>query len=321
MEEVAGKSVMVTGGAGFIGSHLCDRILSMEPRRLALVDDFSLGKRENIEVIESDERVRVYEQDASDYDGMRTILKRERAEVVFNLAVIPLPRSLVEPKTTVDTNVSIATTMCELLRRGLYRTLVHTSSSEAYGSAIYVPMDEKHPEQPLTPYAASKVAGDHIVTSYAQTFGLDVALVRPFNTYGPRQNGLSYAGVIPVTIRRILSGEPPVIFGDGLQTRDYIYVDDTVDGILGVYGCERARGKLINIARGKEIRIRDIIEKIAQIMGYRGRIIHEPARPGDVRRHRGDIRLAKRLFDFTPKVDFDEGLLRTVEWYRTRKGG
>jgi UDP-glucose 4-epimerase len=177
-------------------------------------------------------------------------------------------------------------------------------------------MDEKHPTFPLTPYAASKIACDHIAMSYYKTFNLDIAIARPFNCYGPRQNEHSYAAVIPITIRRILSGQPPIIHGDGLQTRDYTYVEDTAEGIAKIYEVPSTRGRTINIASGKEIRIRDIINLIVKITGYEGEIIHEEQRPGDVRRHRGDISLANKLIGYSPKTDFETGLQKTVDWYR-----
>jgi UDP-glucose 4-epimerase len=317
---VKGKRVVVTGGAGFIGSHLCDRIIEEGPARLAIVDNFSLGKERNIRQLLGNKRVAVYREDASVYESMRRVLAKERAEVVFNLAVIPLPMSLELPMQTIETNISITACLCELQRKRAFQTLVHCSSSEAYGTALYVPMDEKHPERPLTPYAASKIACDHIATSYYTTFGGDISIARPFNAYGPRQNDRSYAGVIPVTIKRIMEGEPPVIFGDGEQTRDYTYVEDIVNGILGVFRTEEARGKIINIASGREVTIRHLVETIADLMGFNGEIQYKPPRPGDVLRHRGNISLAKELFGFSPKVDFGEGLKKTVEWY-TREPG
>ncbi len=181
-------------------------------------------------------------------------------------------------------------------------------------------MDENHPEQPLTPYAASKIACDHIALSYRKTFGVDLAVARPFNSYGPRQNEGSYAGVIPLTIKRILSGQSPVIYGDGEQTRDYTFVEDTVEGIVSVSECPEARGKVVNIASGKEVSIGEIIESIARMMGYPGEIVHKPERAGDVRRHRGDISLAERLFQFSPKVSLDQGLRRTIRWYSEEAG-
>jgi UDP-glucose 4-epimerase len=223
--------------------------------------------------------------------------------------------SLELPRETVLTNVAIATNLCELLRKGRFDSLVHCSSSEAYGTALYVPMDEEHPEKPLTPYAASKIACDQVAVSYFKTFGLDIAIARPFNSYGPRQNDRSYAGVIPLTIERILKGQQPILYGDGNQTRDYTYVADTVEGILGVFECKAARGRIINIASGKETTIIALVEKIAKIIGYDGGIVRRPARPGDVRRHKGDISLARKLFGYAPRTSFDRGLKETVAWY------
>ena len=315
-ESVNGKIVVVTGGAGFIGSHLCDKLLASKPKKIIIIDDFSLGKMRNIEHLLKNPRVKLYKFDASDYDCMIRLFKNEHADVVFNLAVVPLPKSLEAPKEAVDKNVLITTTMCELLRRKLYRTLIHCSSSEAYGTALYVPMDEDHPAKPLTPYASSKIASDHIVLSYHRSFNVDVAIARPFNAYGPRQNDGSYAAVVPITVRRILTGKSPIIYGDGLQTRDYTYVEDTAETIVKVYEAPSTRGKTINIATGKEIRIKDLINIIAKLTNYKGEIIYADPRPGDVRRHRGDISLAKKLLGYSPKTDYKNGLRKTIDWYK-----
>ncbi len=313
--DLAGKSVMVTGGAGFIGSHLSDRVLRENPSRLVIVDDFSLGRMRNIRGLKGRPEVRIHRLDARSYSGLEKIMGEENVDVVFNLAVIPLPMSLELPMETVLTNIATATNLCELLRKAKFDSLVHSSSSEAYGTAIYVPMDEEHPERPLTPYAASKIACDQIAISYFKTFGLDISIARPFNCYGPRQNERSYAGVIPLTIERILRGEPPVLFGDGKQTRDYTYVADTVEGMIGVFACEEARGRIVNIASGREVSIGALISKIAKTMGYEGKVVRRPARPGDVLRHKGDISLARKLFGYSPRTSFDEGLKLTVDWY------
>jgi UDP-glucose 4-epimerase len=177
-------------------------------------------------------------------------------------------------------------------------------------------MDENHPERPLTPYAASKIASDNIAISYRKTFGLDIAIARPFNSYGPRQNELSYAGVIPLTIKRIMNGDAPVIFGDGKQTRDYTFVEDTANGIKDVYESPTTRGRIVNIASGEEVSIKQIIDLIVKEMDYKGEIVYEPARPGDVRRHKGDISLAKKLLRYEPKITFQEGIRRTIAWYQ-----
>jgi len=271
---------------------------------------------ENLTQLKQLDCVEIVKIDASDYEAMRKLYSAMDIDVTFNLAVIPLPASLKEPKRVIDMNILITSNLCDLLQRGYYDTLIHTSSSEAYGTAIYMTMNEDHPTQPITPYAASKLACDHIALSYHMTFGLDIAIVRPFNCYGPRQNEKSYAAVIPITINRILAGEPPIIQGDGQQTRDFSYVEDIAEAIPKIYELPSTRGRVINLATGKEMSIHNLIHMIMKLMDYSGPVIKEPSRRGDVRRHCGDISLAYRLMGYAPKTGYEEGLRRTIEWYR-----
>ena len=310
------KSVLVTGGAGFIGSHLVDILIEEKPDNLVIVDNFFLGKQRNLEHAKDNFPIKVYNQDATDYDAMKEIIENESIDVVFNLAVIPLLSSHVNPVDDWNVNVNITLVLCELIRKNQFSTLIHFSSSEAYGSAKKITMDEYHPLYPTTPYAASKAAADHLVISYCETFGIDASIMRPFNNYGPRQNEGSYAGVIPITIKRIMGGMPPIIYGDGEQTRDYIYVIDTADAAIHVFNNKNTRSKIINIATGQEITIKKIITTIAEIMEFDEPIIYEKARLADVRRHRGDISLAEKLIGFKAKVSFEEGIRQTVEWYK-----
>ena len=312
------KSILVAGGAGFIGSHLVDRLIDEKPENLVVVDNFYLGE-DKIRNLSSAKRrfpsLKVYREDAAKMRLMKKILKNESIEVVFNLAAICLPASLIRPKWTYDTNVEIVSNLCELLRKDYFRTLIHFSSSEAYGSAEQVPMDESHPLKPTTPYGASKIASDHLILSYYKTFGIDVSIMRPFNTYGQRQNEGTYAGVIPLTMKRILKGESPVIYGDGLQTRDYTYVTDVADAAVKVYCTKSTRGKVLNIASAKETSIRNLVSKIARLMNCKKPIVYDKPRPGDVRRFIGSNSLAKRLINYEPKVSFEEGLRHTIDWY------
>lgn len=316
------KRVVVTGGAGFVGSHLCEQLLRYPLEELIIVDDLSLGQKRNIKDCLSSDNVIFKEIDATDYELLETDIFSSDIDVVFNLAVIPLPASLLFPKLTIEKNIVLTTTLCELQRHGKFKTLIHTSSSEAYGSAEnpYATMDEDHPTIPKTPYAASKLACDHIVLTYNETFGTEVSICRPFNAYGPRQNEKSYAGVIPLTIKRIINNETPIIFGDGYQTRDYTYVDDIAGILPEFYRNKSTRGKVINIASGKEITIKYLVEKICELMDYTGEIRYEPERPGDVRRHLGDISLAKALLNYSPATDFEDGLLNTINWYKSYSG-
>jgi UDP-glucose 4-epimerase len=313
------KSILVAGGAGFIGSHLVDRLIDEKPENLVVVDNFYLGEDKIRNLSSAKSRfpsLKVYREDAAKMRLMKKNLKNESIEVVFNLAAICLPASLIKPKWTYDTNVAIVSNLCELLRKDYFKTLIHFSSSEAYGDAEQVPMDESHPLKPTTPYGASKIASDHLILSYYNTFDIDVSIVRPFNTYGPRQNEGTYAGVIPLTIRRILRGESPVIYGDGLQTRDYTYVTDVADAAVKVYQAKSTRGKVLNIASAKEISIKDLNSKIAKLMNCKKPIIYDKPRPGDVRRFIGSNSLAKKIINYKPKVDFEEGLRHAINWYR-----
>ncbi|MBM3309371.1 MAG: NAD-dependent epimerase/dehydratase family protein [Candidatus Altiarchaeales archaeon] len=311
------KNIMVTGGAGFIGSYLVDRLVGEKLRNIVVLDNMVLGKMSNLSsAIKRFPKMKVYKKDALSYNTVKSILKKEDIEVVFNLAVLPLKVSLIKPKWTFTHNVDITVNLCELLRLGHYKTLIHCSSSEAYGTSEYAPMDENHPLNPTTPYAASKAACDNLIYSYYRTFGIDMSILRPFNNYGPRQNEGTYAGVVPITIKRILSGKPPVIHGDGLQTRDFTYVTDTADAMIKIYNSIKTRGRILNIGSGVETSIKDLITLIAEKMCWRGKILHQKERPGDVRRHISNCFLIRDLFGFYPKVGLNQGLENTIKYYK-----
>jgi UDP-glucose 4-epimerase len=315
------KSIMVTGGAGFIGSHLVDRLIPEQPSNLVVVDNFFLGKESNLqEAKENYPGLKIYHQDASNYEAMKQIMKDEGIQVVFNLAVVPLVASLTRPRWVFEENMAIVLCLLELVRNHDFDTLVHFSSSEAYGTSTYAPMDEKHPLNGTTPYAVSKAAGDNLIISYCRLFGIDAAILRPFNNYGPRQNEKSYAGVIPATIKRILAGEPPVIYGDGKQTRDYLYVTETADAAVKAYDCPGTRGRVLNIGSGQETSINTVVRLIAQHLNCDKPIVYQEPRPADVRRHIASIFLAEELIEFSPRVSMEEGLKMTVEWYKAFYG-
>jgi len=311
------KSVLVTGGAGFIGSHLVDRLIKEKPANLVVVDNFSLGKASNLlEAQNNFPTLNILNMDASDEKSMTHLLIKEGTEIVFNLAIVPLPMSLVDPAWVYRQNIDITLCVCELARKGYYKTLIHCSSSEVYGDCRYAPMNEGHPLNPTTSYSASKAAADHLVLSYCKSFGIDSAIVRPFNNYGPRQSRGIYAAVIPLTVDRIQKGEAPAVYGDGNQIRDYIYVSDTAEAIVKTYDCKETRGKVINIASGNEIQIKELILMVASYMECGKPLVYEKERAGDLKRLVGDITLAKKILGFTPSIRFNEGLQSTVEWYK-----
>lgn len=311
------KSVLVSGGAGFIGSHLVDRLIKEQPENLVVVDNFFLGNMSNLEDAKKNyPDLKIYDQDATDYEKISGIMKDEAVDVVFNLAIVPLGASLEKPKWTYEHNVAITSTYCELLRNDCFETLINYSSSEAYGTSLYAPMDENHPLNPMTPYAASKASADHLLLSYCRTFGIDASIIRPFNNFGPRQNDKGYAAVIPLTINRILSGDAPIINWDGEQSRDFIYVTNTADAAIEIYNHKNTRGKVLNIASGKDTTINTVVKTIAKLLHCDKPIIYQEMRQGDVRRHIANTFLAQDLINFKPKISFEEGLKPTVEWYK-----
>ena len=323
MLSLSNKNVMVTGGAGFIGSHLVDALIKENPANLVAVDNMFLGQKENLgQAFDQCPSLALIEQDASQYDPMESIIRQYGIEVIFNLAVIPLPTSLERPKWTVDHNISITTTLCELARKKEFQTLIHFSSSEAYGSAVSAPMSEEHILSPTTPYAASKAADDHIVLSFCETFNIDAAILRPFNNYGPRQNDKAYAGIIPIVINRVLRNEPIEIFGDGEQTRDFIYVKDTAQAAAAMYQSAQTRGQITNAASGREISVNQLVTTLLEILEAKKHpVVHVDPRPGDVRRHCGSIEKARNLFDFNPHTDISDGLKATADWYLKKIAG
>lgn len=316
MASVKDKNVLVTGGAGFIGSHLCDGLLAKGAAKVVCVDNFFLGKMENIQAALSHDNFVLYRDDARNFGVLQAIMEKEKIEVVFNMATIALNYSFFNPFDAYMVNVEIANTLLELLKVGAYKTLIHTSSSEAYGTAQYSPMDENHPTDPTTPYAAGKAAADLMVHSFYKVLGLDISIVRPFNNYGPRQNAEgSLAAIIPATARRIKEGGMPMVEGDGEQTRDFIYVEDTVRGLILAYEKEESRGKIINLGSGKDISINKLLQGICDYMNYTGEWEHRPARTSDVRNLCADSKRAKAILGFEPQIGFEEGIKKTLDWY------
>lgn len=315
--SIRSRSVLITGGAGFIGSHLVDQLINEGANKVVVVDNFFLGNEHNLDdAKKTGADLEVVRLDASNLSAMQDVVDQHGIETVFDLATIPLPTSLAYPHFTMQTNIGITSAFCEIARRGSIERLVHFSSSEAYGSGRYVPMDEDHPHDALTPYAAAKSAEDHIIRSFVSTFGIDATIVRPFNNYGPRQNPGSYAGIIPIVVQRVLDGEPILIHGDGEQSRDFTFVRDTARFAVQIHDNPECRGKELNVATGVGTSINTLVTKMLEIMGKSNHPVeHIAERPGDVRRHMADVTKLKGFFNDQPEVLNQDALAETIAFY------
>lgn len=308
--------ILVTGGAGFIGSNLVDALAGQNAHEIIVADDFSTGSRDNVSHHASDSRVRVAKLDIRDKSAVRDILRG--VDIVYHLAVQCIRVSIRDPYLVHDVN---ATGTLHLLTAALdegVKRFVYCSSSEVYGSAARVPMDEQHPLVPTTPYGASKLAGETYARSFYLTYGLPVTVVRPFNTYGPREHFEGpYGEVIPKFVVRAINNAPLVIFGDGSQTRDFTDVSDTVRGLIAAGECDALVGDAVNIARGREVNIRDLAQIVLDTLPESKSVIeHEAPRPGDVMRHFADISKAKRVLGFEPRIEIREGVRGYVDWLK-----
>lgn len=315
--SLAGTRALVTGGAGFIGSHLVDGLLAAGASRVAVVDDLSLGRRENLADALEHPGVTLDVADACDEAPLRALVERDGPfDLCFNLAVLPLPHSLERPRENVERNVAMTTAVCEVGRSGGFARLVQFSSSEVYGTALSAPMSEDHPLGAHTPYAAAKAATDLVALSYWVTFALDTVVVRPFNAYGERQNDTAYAGLIPVVVKRVQDGQPVVVNGDGEQTRDMTHVSDTVRGALAIGAARELRGRAFNLGHGSEVSVNAMVRALLDALGRPDHpVVHGPERPGDVRRLLADVSAAREAVGYRPLVDVTEGFRRTVDWY------
>ncbi|NWF93579.1 MAG: SDR family NAD(P)-dependent oxidoreductase [Syntrophaceae bacterium] len=310
--------VLVTGAGGFIGSHLSEELVRQGEEVRAFVRYNSRNERGLLEDLPKDilDQIEVTPGDLKDPDGVKKAVKG--CSRVFHLgALIAIPYSYVHPFDFVQTNVmGTANLFNACLEESRLERIVHTSTSEVYGTAQYVPIDEKHPLQAQSPYAASKIAADKLAESYYLSFGLPVATIRPFNTFGPRQ---SLRAIIPTIISQAVE-KREIRLGNLKPRRDFLYVKDTVRGFIEIGRCDQAVGKAINIGVGKDISIEELAKKILNLMGRSAEIVVEDRRirpeKSEVMQLLSDTRLAQKLFGWSPAYALEEGLGESIEWYR-----
>jgi UDP-glucose 4-epimerase len=312
------KKILITGAAGFIGSHLAEDLVK-DGYSVKIIDDFSSGNVNNILGLFNYKNFKMIRGSITN----KELITKATLDVdaVFHLAAqIHVDRSIIEPRHTFDVNTLGTLNVLDAALENDIDLVVYASTSEVYGSAKYVPMNEDHPLNPASPYAASKAAADRLCFSYFNTYKLPVVIVRCFNTYGPRQRDAGYAAAIPKFLRRALAGLPPVIYGDGRQTRDYMYVKDAVNAyklVLNSY--EKVIGKAVNFGTGQEISILKLANLILELCGSKACPVKVAPRAGEVKRLCADITLAEKELAFSPKYSIEKGLKEFQRWYKEER--
>jgi len=315
MKELAEKNVLVTGGAGFIGSELVRQLLEQHAK-VTVVDDLSSGRRENLEGLTG--KLEFILQDIRDAEAMKGFV--QRADIIFHLACLGVRHSIHSPIENHKVNAEATLQLLVLAHAAKVKRFVYVSSSEVYGPALRVPMEESHPTHPHTVYGASKLAGECYARAFHDTYGFPTVVLRPFNSYGPRSHHEGDSGeVIPKFLLRTLAGKPMIIFGDGKQTRDFTYVSDTARGIMAAGIAEKAVGQTINFGSGFEISINHLADEVKAVLGKpQAEVVHDEPRPGDVQRLYSDSEKAEKIFGFKPKISLKEGLKLLKTWYESQ---
>lgn len=311
------KKVLVTGADGFIGSHLTEMLVSRGYHVVALSNYNSFNNWGWLENINYEKNIDIITGDIRDPHFCRSITRD--IDLIFHLAaLIAIPYSYVAPGNYVDTNIKGTLNICQAAKENGNIRLIHTSTSEVYGTANYVPIDENHPLQPQSPYSASKIGADALTMSFYNSFDLPVTIVRPFNTYGPRQ---SARAVIPSIITQIINGQKQIKLGDLSPTRDFNFVEDTCRGFILLSECKKAIGQVVNVGSNFEISIGDTLNLIKELMNSEVSFINDKARirpnKSEVFRLWCDNTKINNLTGFQPEIDLREGLKRTIEWFRS----
>ena len=304
---------LVTGGAGFIGSHLTEELVR-RGHHVRVADSLITGKRSNLDHIPEAE---FRQGDLADLNFAQSVV--HGCDYVLHQAAIPsVPRSVKDPITSNRANVEATLNVLVAARDAGVKRLVFAGSSSAYGNTPTLPKHEEMPTNPLSPYALQKVVGEQYLQMFTRLYGLETVSIRYFNVFGPRQDPTSpYSGVISVFATALLENRSPTIYGDGGQTRDFTYVANVVDGVLRACEAPGASGEVINVATGGRISLNDLFREMRKIVGATVEPTYAEPRQGDVRDSQAAIDKARRILGYEPSVTFEDGLARTIEWYRT----
>lgn len=309
---------LVTGGAGFIGSHLTGYLLR-RGHTVRVLDNFATGKRENLNSVMS--QIEFIEGDLRDLDAVRRVV--EGVDCVFHQAALPsVPRSIADPIASNAVNVDGTLNVLVAARDAKVRRVVFASSSSVYGDNPTLPKREDLPPHPLSPYAATKLMGEHYCRLFYQLYGLETVVLRYFNVFGPRQDPKSqYAAVIPKFIALMLDNQPLTIYGDGEQSRDFTFVENVVRANLLAMDAPDAVGKVFNVGCGARYTLNYMVASLQQLMNRAAQVVYAPAKPGDVKHSLASIERAGQYLGYTPQVSFEEGLRRTVHYFLNGAGG
>ncbi len=309
------STYLITGAAGFIGSSLARTVLK-QGDQVRGFDNFSTGHRENLSEIL--DRIELIEADLLDLDAIQKACRG--VDYVLHQAAIPsVPKSVLDPLGSNRANLDGTVNLLMAARDAKVKRVVYAASSSAYGDTPTLPKREDMPPSPISPYAVAKLASEYYMVSFYRCYGLETVCLRYFNIFGPRQDPTSpYSGVLAKFITQMLRGEQPTIFGDGEQSRDFTYVDNAVDANL--LACkapaEDVAGKVFNVATARRVNLNETFEALKKLTGFSGEVKHGAERTGDVKHSLADISRANQYLGYTPKVHFEEGLKKTVEWYR-----
>ncbi|RLF04170.1 MAG: nucleoside-diphosphate sugar epimerase [Thermoprotei archaeon] len=309
-------SVMVTGGAGFIGSFVVEELVNQGYKAM-VYDNFTSGSYENLKEALRTGSIKVVEGDVRDYGALLKCIS-EVEEVVHLASLISVDESIERPELYFEVNAMGTLNVLRASIEARIKKLVYVSSAAVYGEPVKLPISEDHPLRPMSPYGASKIAAEALCFSYSKTHGLPIVILRPFNVYGPRQQVSHYSGVITRFIKAMLRGEEPVIYGDGEQTRDFIYVEDVAKAIVKALESESVIGEAINIAYGAPTSIKELLRIIAGILGVKPKARFAPPRKGDIRNSYADISKMLRLLQFKPATTLTQGLSRTINYFKEK---
>ncbi len=321
MSIVATEFDVVTGGAGFIGSHLC-RALLTQGRKVRILDNFSTGTRENLAQIQKQhpDQCEVYEQDIRELSELKKLFQ-EAGTIYHQAAITSVQRSVEDPLECNSVNVEGTLKVLVAAKNAGAQKVIFASSTSVYGDSERLPKREEMKPEPISPYAVTKYVGELYCKIFSDIHGLPTLALRYFNVFGPNQDPKSeYAAVVPRFISRILAGESPIIYGDGEQSRDFIFVEDVVAANL-LAAASDVRGTHLNVACGQEFTVNEVARMINEILGLDLEPIYESARLGDVRRSEADISQASKLIAFKPRCSLHNGLSQTVEWFQKKNEG